>query len=123
MDPVAGWVCGVGLLVLGACVQFVRRHAGGGAGGLGRNSMIGIRTRATLASDEGWERGHAAAGPLLTATFRTAYAAGVATVLVTGVAGGDGSAAVLAVPVGGLVAVLGLLGAASVRANRAARGR
>ncbi|MFJ2744403.1 SdpI family protein [Streptomyces sp. NPDC087440] len=121
MDPVAGWVCGVGLLVLGASVHYLRKHVGTGAGGVGRNAAIGIRTKATMASDAAWERGHAAAGPLLTATFRTAYVVGAVTVLVTLVVGSGGSPAVLAVPLTGFVAALGLLVAASVRANAAAR--
>ncbi|CAM5251071.1 hypothetical protein GCM10010329_07730 [Streptomyces spiroverticillatus] len=121
MDPAAGWVFGVGLLVLGAAVQYVKRLVG--EDGFGRNAAIGIRTRATMASDEAWRRGHAAAVPLLRATYLTAYGAGAVS-LATGVvllAADTRSAAALVVPLCGLVAVLGLLIAASARANGAAR--
>ncbi|MEU8892904.1 SdpI family protein [Streptomyces sp. NPDC048442] len=121
MDPVAGLVFGVGLLTLGLLIQYVKNQVVSGS--IQRNSAIGIRTKATMASDAAWAKGHAAAAPTLTATFLTAYAVGAIS-LVTGVVMmvSDGrNPAVLVLPLCGLVVVLGLLVAASVRANAAAR--
>jgi uncharacterized membrane protein len=121
MDPVAGLVFGVGLFTLGLLVQYLKNQVT--SGGIQRNSAVGIRTKATMASDAAWEKGHAASAPMLTATFLTAYAAGaISVVLGVVMMVTDGrNPAVLIIPVCGLVAVLGLLVAASVTANAAAR--
>ncbi|WP_431695963.1 SdpI family protein [Kocuria rhizophila] len=37
----------------------------GATGGMGRNSAVGIRTRATKRSDAAWQAGHAAALPVV----------------------------------------------------------
>ncbi|MGW1145326.1 hypothetical protein ACWD6I_09765 [Streptomyces sp. NPDC002454] len=121
MDPVAGWTFGTGLVMLAGAVHLVRNRVVGG--GVGRNSAVGIRTRATTASDPAWAAGHAAAVPMLTATCRTGYAAGGATWAIgpAGAWGGAGGPAVLVVPLVGIVAVLALLAAAAVTADAAAR--
>ncbi|WP_433546063.1 SdpI family protein [Streptomyces sp. CA-294286] len=121
MDVAGLFIFGAGLLWTGATVHLVKNHVA--KGGLGRNAAIGIRTRATTSSDTAWEAGHAAAAPLLTATCRTAYAAGALTwvsVLVL-VLSDSGTPVVVALPAGGTVAVLVLLSAAARRANAAAR--
>ena len=48
--------------VLGAAVSLTTRRAADGR--LGRNALVGIRTRATMGSDAAWRDGHAAAVPL-----------------------------------------------------------
>ncbi|MCX5204975.1 SdpI family protein [Streptomyces sp. NBC_00237] len=121
MDPAAGLVFGVGLLTLGLLIQYMKKQVA--SGNIQRNSAIGIRTKATMASDAAWERGHAASAPMLTATFLTAYAAGAISVVlgVVMMVSDSANAAVIVVPLCGLVVVLGLLVAASVAANTAAR--
>jgi hypothetical protein len=121
MDPAAGLVFGVGLLTLGLLIQYMKKQVA--SGNIQRNSAIGIRTKATMASDAAWARGHAASEPMLTATFLTAYAAGAISVAlgVVMMVADSGNPAVLIVPLCGLVVVLGLLVAASVTANSAAR--
>ncbi|GCE02284.1 SdpI family protein [Embleya hyalina] len=121
VDPSAGWALGTGLMALGGAVHFVRNEVA--RGNIRRNSAVGIRTKATMASDVAWEAGHASAGPLLTATYLTAYAAGAAafTLALAVSLSGGGNSAVLVVPLVGMAAVLGLLTAAAVRANTAAR--
>ncbi|MCX5205343.1 SdpI family protein [Streptomyces sp. NBC_00237] len=121
MEPVAVWVCGAGLLTLGLLIHFLCRQAGNGD--LGRNAAIGIRTRATMSSDAAWNAGHAAAIPLLRATYLTAYATGAITgVLALAVPlGGIRAPAIIAVPLCALATVVMLLSVASSRANAAAR--
>jgi len=121
MDPVGGFVFGVGLLMLGVTIHFVSNQVA--SGDLGRNSAIGIRTKATMASDDAWEAGHAAAAPMLTVTHLTAYTAGAIT-LVIGVAStmtDVGRPVAIAVPLCGVGAVLTLLVMAASKANSAAR--
>ncbi|GAA0397638.1 SdpI family protein [Streptomyces luteireticuli] len=121
MDPVAGLVFGVGLLTLGALIHYMKNQVA--SGNIRRNSVIGIRTKATMSSDSAWEAGHAAATPMLTVTCLTAYAVG-ATTLAIGLAlmlGDTRNPAVIIVPLIGIGAVLALLTAASVKANSAAR--
>nr|WP_272919203.1 SdpI family protein [Streptomyces sp. SID8352] len=102
-------------------IHYVRNQVANG--NIGRNSAVGIRTRATMSSDSAWEAGHASAGPLLAATFLTAYAAGALTLAVALAAtlSGGGNPAVIAVPLTGYGAALVFLVAAAVKANAAAR--
>ncbi|WP_150241001.1 SdpI family protein [Nocardiopsis quinghaiensis] len=72
-------VLAFGLIVAAGAVHHVRNSAAGGA--LERNVLIGLRTRATLASDRAWREGHLAAVPWLTATVRVGYVAGVVAVV------------------------------------------
>src|SRR5690606_18803506 len=89
---------------------------------LGPNRMVGIKTKATLASDDAWRAGHAAAQPALLATAVTGPALALPLVAWRIAAGSDASL-VLTVASGVAAAVvLVLFGAAVVRANRAARG-
>ncbi|GHH40949.1 SdpI family protein [Streptomyces candidus] len=121
MDMVGLLVFGAGLLWMGVMVHLVRNHVT--KGGMGRNSAIGIRTRATTSSDAAWEAGHAAAAPLLTATCRAAYTAGALTWVSVPVLtlSGRATPAVVALPACGTVAVVVLLAVAAGRANAAAR--
>ncbi|MDF1705848.1 MAG: SdpI family protein [Aeromicrobium sp.] len=98
-------------LLLGWCAGASR------AGTLERNALIGIRTRATMASDAAWAAGHHAAEPALRAAAWACGAAGlVGTVLaivgtwLAGVAVGAGYGALLV-----------MLVLATARASRAAR--
>ena len=121
MDPVGACVFGVGLLMMGVTIHYVKNQVAGGA--ISRNSAIGIRTKATMASDRAWEAGHAAAGPMLTATCLTAYTAGVLTVAIglASTLGDVGKAVAIVVPLCGVGAVLTLLSTAAIKANSAAR--
>ncbi|MEU7430773.1 SdpI family protein [Streptomyces sioyaensis] len=121
MDPVAGWVFGIGLIALGAVIHYVKNQVA--SGNIRRNSVIGIRTKATMSSDSAWEAGHASASPMLTVTYLTAYTVGAATLAISlalTLSDADNPAAI-AVPLAGIVAVLALLTAAAVKANSAAR--
>jgi hypothetical protein len=121
MDPVGGLLFGVGLIPLGAVLHYLKSLIVGGT--LGRNTAMGIRTRATTSSDRAWEAGHAAAVPMLTATYLTAYATAVITLATTLVLtlSGTESPAVVIIPSCGLLAVLAILCRATVRADSAAR--
>ncbi|MFH8760660.1 SdpI family protein [Streptomyces atroolivaceus] len=121
MDPVGGLVSGVGLTTLGVMIHYVKNQVASGS--IQRNSMIGIRTKATMSSDSAWQAGHASAAPLLTATYLTAYALGAIS-LALGLAStlSDGeNAAVIIVPLAGFVVVLALLTTAAIKANATAR--
>lgn len=60
VPPAAAVVVGLLLAAAGTAIAVVVRAAARGR--LGRNAFAGIRTRATLRSESGWQRGHAAAG-------------------------------------------------------------
>lgn len=121
MDPTAGLGFAAGLVTLGGVVHHLRNQVASGA--IRRNSAVGIRTKATMASDDAWRAGHAAAAPMLTAAFLTAYAAALTSLaLALALALTDsGSPAAVIVPAAGTVAFLALLVAAAVKANSAAR--
>ncbi len=84
---------------------------------VGRNSLIGIRTRATMASDEAWAAGHQAAAGVVLAGAWTSAAAG----LLGGALAVAGSRVAIGVVIAGYLAMLALLLVATARANRAAR--
>ncbi len=92
-------------------------------GELDRNSALGIRTRATKASDEAWHDGHRAAGPWLRASMIAGYAFALAAcvVAVALLTAGRQSGAPMVIAFLGYVVVVALLGVATVKANAAAR--
>lgn len=60
-------------------------------GSLKRNQMVGIRTRATLASDEAWAEGHKASIPHMNAVARIGIAGVLLSLLSLLIRPGDGS--------------------------------
>lgn len=50
-------------------------------GRLRRNHLVGVRTRATLSSDEAWQLGHHAAEPYLLRASQLGFGSGAVTVL------------------------------------------
>ncbi|WP_159942108.1 MULTISPECIES: SdpI family protein [unclassified Nocardiopsis] len=77
MDALVGLLAAVvGLAVVAGSTHYLRNATASGA--LERNALVGLRTSATMASDEGWREGHRAAGPWLTATVRLGYLAAAA---------------------------------------------
>ncbi|WP_300681462.1 SdpI family protein [Nocardioides sp.] len=91
------------------------------SGRLGLNPLVGIRTRATMASPEAWRRGHLAAQPALVAAVRVGIVglvlAGLARLVL------PTSASVVAAVIGLLAALVpfGLLLYGTLLADRAAR--
>ncbi|MFI8266626.1 SdpI family protein [Streptomyces sp. NPDC085665] len=121
MDPVGGLISGMGLMAPGLAIRYVANQVT--AGRIGRNSAVGIRTKATLSSDRAWEAGHAAAWSMLRAASLTACIAASATfggALAMTLTGGD-APALLVVPLVWIGLILALLTVAGVRANAAAR--
>lgn len=86
-------------------------------GTLERNGLVGIRTRATMASDAAWDAGHRAAAPALGAA---AWACGVSGLAGTVLAIVGSWLAGVAV-VGGYLVLTATMVVATVRAGRAAR--
>lgn len=85
--------------------------------GLERNGLIGIRTKATMASDEGWLAGHRAAAPTLTVAAWTCAVAGLGGGVLAVV---DSRLATVFVAAG-YAALIALSALAAARASRAAR--
>lgn len=112
-------VAATGLAVTAAAVSalvwWMTREAASGR--IPRNRTLGIRTRRTLASDEGWVRGHEVALPW---TLAGRYAAGVVAVAAL-VAVGANLAAPLGMALGlaGIACVLGTCLGAVLAINRA----
>jgi len=52
---------GIGLLLIG--ILLIAMSTAMKGDGLTRNRAVGIRTRATMASDDAWQQGHQAAAP------------------------------------------------------------
>ena len=103
------------VLLSGVCISMTRQAADGQ---MGRNGLVGIRTRHTQGSDEAWTAGHAAALPLLRPMWPAAAVGVVAAVTVQVLAGGPAGSAVAAAALFTEVAVVIR---ASAAANRAAR--
>lgn len=121
MDPAGAVTAGLGLILLSGMVQVLRIQTSGGH--LERNCALGIRTKATKASDSAWLAGHRAAGPWLQAATLTGYGAAVVSlgsslVLLTV---REQSAVPLVVALTGCVAVVVLLLVSTGKANEAAR--
>lgn len=70
----------VGTLVMCALASWMVKATQNGT--LERNELVGIRTKATLASDEGWKAGHEAAIPALKAANITGLVGSVAAVII-----------------------------------------
>jgi uncharacterized membrane protein len=83
------------------------------------NSVMGIRTKATMSSPEAWQRSHQAARPGLRRATWVALA-GIA-VQVVGITVGVGTAASAAVAVVVFAAVTALILAAALTGNKVAR--
>lgn len=122
VEAIGGFIgLAIGLLSLAAVTHTVRNQTL--AGTLGRNHAIGIRTKATMASDAAWWAGHRAAAPWMLAAARTGYTtAAVTTALIAAqLALGETYPLALVVPGGGFTAVLAAALLATRKANRAAR--
>ncbi|TSD49072.1 SdpI family protein [Rhodococcus sp. KBS0724] len=84
------------------------------------NSVMGIRTKATMSSPEAWQRSHQAARPGLRRATWVALA-GIAVQVVVGSTVGVGTAASAAVAVVVFAAVTALILAAALTGNKVAR--
>lgn len=113
-DDLAARVVLVVVMVATGVVLLATARAGAD-GRLRRNGLVGIRTPATMASDEAWRAGHVAAEPATRWAGWVAIASGVPALLPVAVGVGVGS--VLA----GSAAVLALVVRGAVVAGRAAR--
>ena len=87
---------------------------------LSRNRALGIRTRATLASDAAWREGHRVAGPYVLAAALSAYTSAALCVAVATTTGGAGLLVGVSTGIGYL-SVLVLLVIAGRVADGAAR--
>lgn len=115
-----GWVevipflAGLGIITLTAQVLVGSMRSGS----LGRNAAVGLRTRATMASDEAWLKGHAAAVPQMLRAACSGWLLLAASVVCS---------ALFRPPVGfavagaGYLLVIGWLLAAAVTGHRAAK--
>jgi hypothetical protein len=104
-----------------ACLlQFVMTQLGA-TQGMGPNRLAGIRTRATLASDDAWRAGHAAAQPALLTAAVTGLGAALPLALWRAWSDTDPTPAFTVVCALAAAAVAVLFGLAVHRANRAAR--
>lgn len=121
MDGSAFVSLALGVLVLGALCQGLVGAIR--SGGLDRNGMVGIRTSATLLSEEAWQAGHRAAVPRLRLAGMVGLLLGGLSVpigVIALVMGQEPPVGLLAVPVGGLTVEIVLLLMATTRAHRAA---
>lgn len=80
VTALTGTVVGLLLVAAGAVVIVVARRAASGK--IPRNRLAGIRTRATLASDQAWAAGHRAAEIESVRAGRTLQVTGAALVLI-----------------------------------------
>ncbi|MCA1185304.1 MULTISPECIES: SdpI family protein [unclassified Saccharopolyspora] len=120
-DAAALALYAVTLVFTGWAMHLIQRLSSRGT--LRRNHFVGIRTRATQASDAAWAAGHRAAEPRLLQAARTGYAAGLLTAVITiaHVQGVLPLPVALVAPNAGLVLLLVFALHGTVLANRAAR--
>ncbi|ACV06072.1 hypothetical protein Ksed_10270 [Kytococcus sedentarius DSM 20547] len=116
-DAIVMAVCTVALGAAGPFVHVMCRSAAEGK--VMRNSAVGLRTRATMASDHAWEVGHRAALPVTRGAAWAVPLLAVAALALALVRGLDGFTEAAVLATGGLVGVLTVL--AGVMAHRAAR--
>ncbi|MBT2484184.1 MULTISPECIES: SdpI family protein [unclassified Microbacterium] len=86
-----------------------------------RNRALGIRTRATLASDEAWSRGHIAPVPWVWSSAIAATVFGLALASLGFMGAEASNPAVIVITLGGFASVLACLIISGIVANRAAR--
>lgn len=116
-DMIVMAVCTVELGAVGPLVHVMCRSAA--KGNMMRNSAVGLRTRATVASDHAWEVGHRAALPVTRGAAWAVPLLAVAALALALVRGLDGVTEAAVLATGGLLIVLTVL--AGVTAHRAAR--
>lgn len=84
------------------------------------NSVVGIRTKATMSSPAAWKLSHRVARPLLRRTVWTAVA-GLSIQVIIGIVAGFGSVATAVAAPAALLAVLIALIYAAIKGNAAAK--
>lgn len=91
--------------------------------GLSRNRAVGIRTKATLASDEAWQRGHHAAAPWVLSAGILSIVMGIGALALTLASGEEGPASVVqgVYVAAAFLAVIAVVLLAARVANNAAR--
>lgn len=111
----------LGLLLLSGVLHYVGRATADGT--IGRNAMVGIRTRRTRASDRAWLVAHRTAAPWLAIGAWTGYFGAALTVVAGGplLATRIGPAAGLAVGFLGYAGVIVLSAIGGSKANGAAK--
>ena len=63
MAPYCGWMVFAGIAMVAGGVALIVLGVIARAGKLTRQSVVGLRTKATMASDEAWKAGNEAAAP------------------------------------------------------------
>lgn len=115
---VAALNAALGLIIVGAVCLSIPKDAASGK--ISRNAAIGIRTRETKKTEEGWRAGHLAATPILTTTGKASLII-AAVLVVLGFFGEKLSTLTITVGVLGYVVVIGGVLWAKVVANGAAK--